>query len=446
MTNLRPSAVGASLLALVALCARATAAPVDPATAGGLGAAHFVRGAAIHRTSSVSGGVIQHVVYIIQENRSFNNLFMGFKGAKTQNYGYDTNGNKIQLHAQTISTTWDIDHSANGFFAAYDDGKIDGWNNEYACCRQPKNFAYAYAPRSETKTYWEMAEQYVIADEMFQSQLDGSFIAHQYAIAAYANSEVNYPSSDWGCQGGKFDVIATLTSNRSYGGNVEVCEDYTTLGDELDAASLPWRFYTYPYNADGGLWNAYSAVNHIYNGPDWNADVITPASQFVTDVGNGDLAAVTWITPLYENSDHAGMSSTGGPAWVASLVNAVGQSQFWDSTVIFLVWDDWGGWFDPVVPVYEDYDGLGFRIPLIAISAYAKKGYVSHTQYESSSVLRFMEDNFGLSPLAASDTRANDPASDFFDFTAQPRPFTPFKVKSKAIAPWNGLRAPVDGD
>ena len=90
------------------------------------------------------------------------------------------------------------------------------------------------------------------------------------------------------------------------------------------------------------------------------------------------------------------------------------------------MWDDWGGWFDPVPPVPLDADGSGFRVPLIGISAYAKSGYVSHVQYETSSVLRFIEDTFGLGQLAASDARATDPGSDFFEFNQKPRRFHAF--------------------
>jgi phospholipase C len=290
-----------------------------------------------------------------------------------------------------------------------------------------------------------MAEQYVLGDQVFQSNLDGSYISHQYAIAAYANSEVDFPSSAWGCQGGPYDVIPTLNQYDQFGPNVPVCEDYNTLGDELDAAGISWKFYTHAYNTSGGLWSAYSAINHIYNGPDWSTDVVTPASQFLTDVAGGNMAAVSWITPTFENSDHAGFEALGGPAWVASLVNAVGQSKYWKSTAIFVIWDDWGGWFDPVAPVYKDYDGLGFRVPLIAISAYAKTGYVSHVQYESSSVLRFMEDNFGVAPLAASDSRAADPASDFFDYSAAPRKFKPIAAAKVRGPAWDG-HAPLDSD
>src|SRR5579862_8346112 len=104
-------------------------------------------------TTDPAAGVIQHVVFLIQENRSFNNLFMGYKGAFTQNYGYDTNGNKIMLHSVPLAQSWDIDHSANGFFAAYNGGADNGWNNEYACCGQPQNFAYAYVQQSDIKPY-----------------------------------------------------------------------------------------------------------------------------------------------------------------------------------------------------------------------------------------------------------------------------------------------------
>jgi phospholipase C len=131
------------------------------------------------------------------------------------------------------------------------------------------------------------------------------------------------------------------------------------------------------------------------------------------------------------------MNADGGPAWVASVVNAIGKSKFWKTTAIFIIWDDWGGWFDPVQPVYEDYDGLGFRIPLLIVSPYAKKGSVTHVQYETSSVLRYVEDNFGLPQLSKSDARANDPAADpgAFDYGQPPRKFKKI-AGSKPAAYW----------
>jgi phospholipase C len=156
--------------------------------------------------------------------------------------------------------------------------------------------------------------------------------------------------------------------------------------------------------------------------------VITPQKTFLTDVAAGKLANFTWITPMCINSDHPNCAGAFGPSWVATLVNAIGKSKFWNSTAIFVQWDDWGGLYDPVAPPFRDYDGLGFRVPLLVISPYAKKNYVSHVQYETASVLRFAEDLFGLGRLGAADSRATSPAADCFDFTRRARAFVPIKA------------------
>ncbi|HZV76528.1 MAG TPA: alkaline phosphatase family protein [Candidatus Babeliales bacterium] len=384
----------------------------------------------VHRTSSTP---IKHVVFILQENRSFNNLFMGYPGATTQNYGYDNDGTKIVLHKQGLSTDWDIDHSSRAFFLACDgqgslpgtDCKMDGWNQETAGPGQPPNFAYAYVPQRETAPYWDIAKQYVLADQMFASNLDGSFVAHQYAVAAYASRSVNSPGGDWGCEGGSGNFVQTLTAQRAFGPYVLACFSNPTIGIDADKAGLSWRFYagSLDGSGSGGLWSSYQADEAVYYGPDWSTDVINPPAQFLVDVAAGKLADITWITPTLVTSDHAGLDANKGPSWVASLVDTIGKSPFWKSTAIFIMWDDWGGWFDPVQPVYEDYDGLGFRVPLLMVSPYAKQNYVTHVQYETASVLRFIEDNFGLPHLAASDKRANDPATDAFDYSQQPRKF-----------------------
>jgi phospholipase C len=156
--------------------------------------------------------------------------------------------------------------------------------------------------------------------------------------------------------------------------------------------------------------------------------VITPQRRFLRDVSAGKLAGFTWITPLCENSDHPLCGGGGGPSCVASIVNAVGRSKFWDSTIIFVQWDDWGGFYDPVPPPHKDYDGLGFRVPLIVISPYARNNYVSHVVYETASVLRFAEDLFGLEQLSVADSRATSPAGDCLDFNQTPRKFVPIEA------------------
>ena len=404
-----------------------------------------------HIANQTSGiGKIQHVVIVIQENRSFDNLFQGFKGADTKSYGYTSTGKKVNLVQVPLEADYDVEHDSSGFLAACNgtgsypgtNCKMNGFNNEKANCnlgsyeKCPNKYpAYAYVPQKETKLYFDIASQYVLADRMFASNYDASsFIAHQYLIAAYASSAVNYPSiyNAWGCYGGKKDRIAIVTQQRQidYKDNIEACFDNQTLGDELDNASLSWRYYTgaLPYG-DGHLWDAYTAIKHIYDGPDYYKDIKTPQKTFFTDVKKGALPAVSWITPTCANSDHATCLANTGPAWVTSIVNAIGESKYWDSTAIFVTWDDYGGWYDHVAPKKVDYDGLGMRVPLMVISPYAKKNYVSHKNYELASILRFVEDDFGLSTLAASDARATSPAADCFDFNQSPRKFV--KIGSK---------------
>ena len=231
-----------------------------------------------------------------------------------------------------------------------------------------------------------------------------------------------------GLRGGLLDTLPTITPTRNlYGPSERVCFNYQTLGDELDRAGLSWRFYASEYGSkssgSGAVWSSYQAVAHIYYGPDWSKDVISPNWKFITDVRAGKLANFTWITPVCDDSDHVNCPGAYGPSWVAALVNTVGKSKFWKSTAIFVIWDDWGGLYDHVKPPFKDYDGLGFRVPMLVISPYARANHVSHVQYETASVLRFAEDLFGLGELAAADARATSPAADCFNFSKPARDF-----------------------
>ena len=389
--------------------------------------------AALRALNSTGAGKIKHVIFIVQENRSFDNLFQGYPGADTVASGKNSKGETIELTPASLTDMYQIDHSMQAMIAACDgsgklpgtDCRMDGFNNERSFFGPP-NPQYVYVPHGESKPYFDMAHEGVLADRMFQSQLDESFVAHQYIIAAQADSSVNLPTFKWGCGGGGTDIVHTIKQDRTLGRTIKPCYDYETLGDELDAAHLSWRFYASAYGSEssggGNGWSGYQAVKHIRYGPDWK-NVISPNWKFITDVRAGKLANFTWITPVCADSDHAQCGGGYGPSWVAALVNTVGKSKFWNSTAIFVQWDDWGGLYDHVSPQFEDYDGLGFRVPLLILSPYARENHVSHVHYETASVLRFAEDLWGLSQLAAADARANSPAKDCFDFSQEPRPF-----------------------
>ena len=209
---------------------------------------------AISNLNATGAGKIKHIVYIVQENRSFDNLFQGYPGADTVSKGKDSNGQTIELVPSSLGAYYVIDHSAQAMFAACRGTgslpgtkcRMDGFNNEssWDYPRNLKHPQYVYVPHSESKPYFDMAHEWVLADKMFQSQLDESFVAHQYVIAAQADSAVDLPYGAWGCQGGPSDVVATITKDRDPSGPKEqACFDYQTLADELDHAHLSWRFY-----------------------------------------------------------------------------------------------------------------------------------------------------------------------------------------------------------
>ncbi len=426
--------VGAAVIAcFVSACAGTNRSPVVPA---------FADNGVLATMQRFGSAKISHVVWIVQENRSFDDLFQGYPGADTVSEGKTSKGQTVKLQPISLKTQYEIDHSADAMFAACDGtGKLpgtrcrmDGFDKE-TLFGGPKLGQYAYVPHKETKPLFDIAHEFVLADRMFASQLDESFVAHQYIIAAQAQSSVNVPTSYWGCEGPPYDVVAILTPQRTYSSQDQnPCFDYTTLGDELQHNGLSWRFYTSAYTQPlSGFWSGYQAVKHIYgNHKEWSAHIITPQKRFLKDVKLGTLANFTWITPLCLESDHPACGGGYGPSWVATLVNAIGESKFWDSTVVFVQWDDWGGLYDHVPPRHEGFDGLGFRVPLIAISAYAKQNYVSHKRYETTSVLRFAEDLFGLPQLTKADERAQSPAADCFDFTKPPRKFVPIETPEKA--------------
>jgi phospholipase C len=392
---------------------------------------------------------IKHIVVIVQENRSFDNLFYGYPGANTATSGTTSSGAVVPLTPVSLAAPYDIVHADNNFFDAWDNGKMDGFDKEgIEGTPQGPNPQYGYVPQSEREPYIQLAQQYVLADNMFPSQLDASFTAHQYLIAGFAGHAVNYPAGNWGCGG----IVPTLTEQRTAGPTEPACFTYPTVADQLDARGISWRQYVPSLGVAGRYWAPWWAISRIVKSPEIHTNLTSPETQFLSDVASGQLAAVTWIVPTLQNSDHAYSDSTSGPKWVASLVNAVGKSPFWKSSVIFVLWDDWGGWYDHVAPPQLDYDGLGIRVPMICISPYALAGQVSHVQYESASVLRFIEDRWHLTPIAAADTRATSAHIGCLNARQKPRAFVavpaaqPDWSRDAAVPAGYSADRPLEGD
>jgi phospholipase C len=382
----------------------------------------------ISSPSARSGSPIKHVVVIMQENRSFDNFFHSFPGADSAQSGMDK-GTVVELKPVPLAETYDLDHSHPGFWKAWDNGQMDGFAQAQT---NPPLAAYAYVPESDIKPYWTLASQYTLADRMFQSNTGPSFAAHQYMIAAQSGEADEDPlpqSSVWGCDAPAGTTVALVGPNGTDLPGVFPCFDYQTMGDLLDAKGMTWRYYAPanfpPTNSPS---TAYEAIRHIFYGSEWKKNNISPETQALTDIANGDMAQVTWIIPDWLHSDHPGNNSAEGPDWVASIVNTIGASPLWNSTAIFIMWDDWGGWYDHVNPQASDSMGPGFRVPMIVVSPYAKRGYVSHQVSETASLLTFTEKNFGLPNLGARDATASD-LSDCFDYSQKPAAYAAIKTR-----------------
>ncbi len=395
-------------------------------------------------TSLAMTSPIKHVIIVVQENRSLNTLFMNYPGAITSTTGQTITGDTVPLTQVNLEAGIDIGHSHLTYVSEYQNGRMDGFNtisffnpSGGGPPRASGLYPYAYVNPAEVQPYWNMAQQYTLADEMFPTESSGSFTAHQDLIAGGDSLDANdtlvdFPSAiPWGCDApkGTFTNLLHPDGTITFDGPFP-CFSYRTIANSLDAAGVSWKYYAPQVNPNpalanigGEIWSAFDAISAVRYGPDWAKNISSPETNVLSDIQNGNLAAVNWVIPSLADSDHSGSASNTGPSWVTSIVNTVGQSKYWDSTAIIVVWDDWGGWYDPVAPPQLDYVGLGFRVPMLVISPYAKHGYVDHHIYEFGSILKYVEDNFGLASIGTTDQRSTS-IINAFDYTQVPKPFS----------------------
>jgi phospholipase C len=444
--------------AITSLCATLAACAANIGSANGISS---VTPSTIAARGS-PGKYISHVVIIVQENHSFDNLFATFPNADGATQGKMSNGKTVNLKQSDLYSDWQLNNGHRAFETEYDGGKMDGWNLVYVSLKPCPLCAYEYVDPKQIQPYWTMAGQYVLADHMFPSETSGSFSAHQDLIRGDSaldseESLIDFPSGGpWGCDAPPGTTTPLLTSQNHYITNgpfpctnkFPSSASYKTLRDLLDAKSVSWKYYTPKLfqTLAGAYWDAFDVIYPVRYGSEWTTNILSPETKIFHDISSGKLARVSWVIPDGVDSDHAGFAkSDQGPSWVAQVVNAIGESQYWSSTAIVIVWDDWGGWYDHVPPPQLDYAGLGFRVPMIVVSPYARTGYVSHAQYEFGSIVKFVEDVWDLGRLGTTDVRAHS-IDDCFDFEQSPRKFKEIPAKySKAFferqAPSN---TPVD--
>ena len=520
--------------------------------------------------------IIQHVIIVVQENRTPDNLFGSnptfLPGLNIATSGKIKGKPNITLFAQPMLTCYGLGHTHMSFTEAYDSGAIDGAyeNNVHLTknCTAPADPEYSFVdnssttnPPNEVQPYFDIATQFGFANYMFQTNQGPSFPAHLFLFSGTSapvyNDGESTPYYEWfaaenalntgvtGCFGAATNTVAELGpgqtkeslgwTNPNLPGATPgyPCYNHNTIANVLDPAGISWRYYT---NVAENLWTAPNAFQTICNStvagdgcvataenPDWNYVIDESgnndppnAGQILEDIQNCNLAQVSWVLPDGAWSDHSGDAGADGPAvtlgpsWVGSIVNAIGQGMagsacnplnapiYWSNTVILVLWDDWGGYYDHVKPPSQGYintGGIGsqyvygFRVPLLVVSAYSPKpGYVSGPAANNSviscpttpnarychdfgSILNFIEFVFGKGnkslgeiyptyhyadyyALDGPNNTTCKPAvcpyglSDFFNFTLPPAAFKPISTPYDAqyFITYTGEPKPPDDD
>jgi phospholipase C len=370
-------------------------------------------------TMNAQSPQFQHIIIIIQENRTPDNLFgaSGLPGADVQ-----INGAKSRPESLTQGN--DFNHTHAGYLA-----EINGKYPQTA-----RNYV-----TSGAQPYWDLAAQYGFANRMFQTNQGASYPAHLFLVSGssapsddsdlFVFDETGH-SPKYGCKAPLGTVVPTIAPDGTIGA-VYPCFDSSSLIDLLVSANLTWKYYAAPRQY---IWNAPDSLSTYTTSP----NIVLNPPHVLDDITDGTLANVSWVTPAKAYSDHPATNTGGGPAWVASIVNAIGQSAYWQNTAIIVTWDDWGGFYDHVPPLVNNTGWCtvycyGFRVPLLVISAYTPVGYVDNDVHDFGSILHFVEANFGvgnIGPGGWADSFADD-LSGFFTQSAHPREF--HAVKSREL-------------
>lgn len=435
-------------------------------------------------TSAAFAGPLrfEHIVVIVQENRTPDNLFYALCSRQRCSTHPDATSYDIQTanwldknakHGTVqpgpvpLANTYDIEHTHTAFVAMCDFDsttntcRMDGAGDIH-CGQCPLRGQFKFVDNSSgsISPYLSLATQYGWANYMFQTNQGPSFPAHQFLFGATSApnrrddhkgvfvSENLTRSGEtlpdiYGCIAHPGTLIQLINA---FGlelptKKIYPCFEHLTLADLLDRHGVTWRYYT---PGAGDLWSAPDAIRHICEpsnrectGAIWQKNVALNPVEALTDIGACNLRGVSWIIPSAQFSDHAKINVGAGPSWVAKIVDAIGnsscrnsdRSSYWDSTAILITWDDWGGWYDHEAPTILAYPQggyqYGFRVPFLFVSAYTRRGYINNQRLDFGSIARFVEKNFGIrkGALTFADARADQDLSDFYNFAWPTRAF-----------------------
>jgi phospholipase C len=377
---------------------------------------------------------IRHVIIIMQENRSFDTYFGTYPGADgiPMRHGVPTvcvpsrHGQCVRPYHDTADVNGGGPHGEPNAVADVHGGRMDGFIkqldrasrchaiNDPACKLRGKPDVMGYHTAAEIPNYWAYAKHFVLADHMFEPVKSWSLPEHLYLVSAWSARCKN--SSPMSCHNNISGPYHTLRFNQAVNqevtmGTTSIDLAWTDITWLLHAQHVSWAYYvqsgTQPDCASDsaitcppvkqsartpGIWNPLPLFGDVQQ--DNQLKDIKGLGSYFSAARAGTLPAVSWITPSQPDSEHPPGSVHQGQAYVTALINAAMESPDWKSTAIFLSWDDWGGFYDSVMPPQVDRNGYGLRVPAIIISPYAKAGFIDHQVLSSDAYLRFIEDDF----------------------------------------------------
>ena len=380
---------------------------------------------------------IKRVIYVMLENRSFNNLFGRFPGATGTTTGIEY-GNEKPLIPCPDWLPGDLPHDRAAYLNCVNGGKLDGFGTGI----YGSTYAYTQFDEPQIPNYWLWAREYALSDNFFASAAGPSYGNHYYFIAGQSGGVIDNPENietrvdgdkkykSWGCDAIGDDVFVFVKDDQGNLTKHDTCFTFRTVGEQLSEIGVDWAYYSAVPGQVGYFWNAYNGIANVFHTDMWHEHV-RPVDRLVQDIEAGTLPPVTWVTPRFELSDHPPFSTGHSHNWITDIVNAVMKSPEWEHTAIFVTWDEWGGFYDPVMPPEVDPVGLGIRVPLLTISPYTRRGVIDDELGEFSTPLRFIADNWGLEYLTPRIANTHN-FEHVFDFSRKPR--SPVLGKKRAPA------------
>ena len=359
---------------------------------------------------------IDHFIVVMQQNHTFDNYFGTYPGANGIPEGVcipltvsdPKNKQCVTPYEITNQPISDLSHSETIFFDQYQNGKMNGFVEALTKLNQDGQLSMGRFTEKQIPFYWNLADQYVLFDNYFSSAHTGSITNRMYWVAGKPGSEFNrIPEGGFG--------------------------DIPTIFDRLQERGITWKFYIKDYNA--GLnyrtakeldflppqvqWVPLLSFDRFIDDPELSSRIVD-LDEYYTDLENGTLPAVAYVL-LLGATEHPISDLSLGERATRTMLHSLMQSDSWENSALFITYDDWGGWYDHVPPPQIDDRGYGFRVPALLVSPYARMGHIDHTLLDHTSILKFIEENWDIPPLAERDAQANN-ISSAFDFSMAPRP------------------------